>query len=430
MRIVNIVPGFGGTFYCGNCLRDSAYATSLRESGHHAVILPVYLPLTMKHNEGDDQMPVFYGAVNIYLKQQFPILRKMPGWMEHLLDSPPLLNLASKKAGSTRAHGLEEMTESMLRGQAGFQKKELQQLVNFLKDNEKPDVVHFSNALLLGMAEQIREEVGVPVVCSLQDEDVWVDAMEPHHSELIWKLIAEKAKVVDAFIAVSHYFGGIMKEKLSIADNKLHIVPIGVRPDQYNINLPSLDHPAIGYLSRICHENGFEILVDAFIRLKKDPLFKNLKLKVTGGMTGDDKPFFREQVRKLRDNNVFEDLEIFPDFSLAGLKEFFSSVTLLSVPVLKGEAFGLYQIEALASGIPLVQPDLGAFPEIMSASGGGVIYSPNTAGALAEKFREVLSDTEKLHEMSTAGRKAVEELFNCTKLTNDMIRIYERITKY
>jgi glycosyltransferase involved in cell wall biosynthesis len=351
----------------------------------------------------------------------------MPGWMEHLLDSSSILNFASRKAGSTRAAGLEELTESMLLGRDGFQSKELQHLVDYLKNHAKPDVVHFSNALLLGMAEQIREEVGVPVVCSLQDEDVWVDAMDPVHSEKIWRLIADKARSVDAFIAVSKYFAGVMKQKLSIPENKLHIIPIGIQPDQYIYNQPATHPRAIGYLSRVCHENGFGILVDAFIQLKKDPDFKDLQLKVTGGMTGDDKPFLQQQYKKLSTCNILDDLEISEDFSLEGLKDFFSSLTVLSVPVLRGEAFGLYQVEALASGIPLVQPDLGAFPEIISNSGGGVIYSPNTGDSLALALKDILSDPERLLKMSLSGRRAAEEKFDCRKLTNNMIEVYQQI---
>jgi glycosyltransferase involved in cell wall biosynthesis len=429
MKIINIVPGFGGTFYCGNCLRDSAYAASLREEGHDAVILPVYLPLSMKNKHEQGEIPVFYGAVNIYLKQQFPILRKMPSWMEHLLDSPLVLDLAARKAGSTRANGMEDLTESMLRGEDGFQNRELQQLVDFLKYHEKPDVVHLSNALLLGMAEKIRREVGVPVVCSLQDEDVWMDAMDPGRQRGIWQLLSEKAQSVDAFIAVSSYFARLMQAHLSIPGEKLHVVPIGVKPDNYMVTTPAFNPQAIGYLSRICHENGFEILVDAFILLKKEGNFRELKLHVTGGMTSDDRPFLKKQLEKLKQCSIRDDLVLFDDFSLEGLKRFFSTLTLLSVPVLKGEAFGLYQVEAMASGIPLVQPELGAFPEIIKTSGGGVIYSPNTAAGLAYKLKEVLSVPEKLNEMSIAGRKAVEETFNCRKLTEKMIEVYQRVRK-
>jgi glycosyltransferase involved in cell wall biosynthesis len=106
------------------------------------------------------------------------------------------------------------------------------------------------------------------------------------------------------------------------------------------------------------------------------------------------------------------------------LQDFFKSTTVLSVPVLNGEAFGLYQLEALASGVPLVQPELGAFPEIIKATGGGVIYKPNTARALADKLADVLSDPSKLELMSLAGRKAVEEYFDCRVLSEKMVDIY------
>ena len=146
MKIVNIVPGFGGAFYCGNCLRDSAYTQSLRDAGHDAIVLPMYMPLTATSQASAEDMPVFYGAVNIYLRQQFPLMRRMPGWMERFFDSAPILKFAASKSGSTRAHGLEKLTESMLLGEKGYQNKELDHLVDFLKHHVKPDIVHFSNA--------------------------------------------------------------------------------------------------------------------------------------------------------------------------------------------------------------------------------------------------------------------------------------------
>ena len=49
MKIVNIVPGFGGTFYCGNCLRDSVFARTLKKVGHDVVVLRIYLPLNAEN---------------------------------------------------------------------------------------------------------------------------------------------------------------------------------------------------------------------------------------------------------------------------------------------------------------------------------------------------------------------------------------------
>jgi len=395
--------------------------------GHDAITLPMYLPLTLNRKNSIEDTPVFYGAVNIYLKQQFPLFRHIPGWMEKLLDSGPVLKFAAHKSGSTRAQGLERLTESMLLGENGFQRHELDRLVRFLRDDVKPDVVHFSNALLMGLARRIREEVKAGVVVSLQDEDVWVDAMEPEWRGRIWDLIAEKGRDVDAFVAVSAYYAGIMQAKMGIPSGKLNIAHIGVRPENYSWTPPANSPPAIGYLSRIGEENGFGILVDAFILLKKDPQFRHLVLKATGGMTGDDLPFLRRQQKKLGHSGLLKYVDIAEDFSPRALKEFFRSLSVLSVPVLKGEAFGLYQVEALASGVPLVQPDLGAFPEIIHATGGGIVYHPNTAEALASALGGILSDRAALEQLSIRGRMAVEEDFDCRKLTAKIVGVYEKI---
>ncbi|NOU16421.1 MAG: glycosyltransferase family 4 protein [Bacteroidales bacterium] len=424
MKVVNIVPGFGGTFYCGNCLRDSAYVKSLKAEGHEAITLPLYLPLTSKDYTSENDIPVFYGAVNIYLGQNFRLFRRMPKWLHNFFNSPFILRYAAKKSGSTRAAGLEEMTISMLKGADGFQKDELDELIYFLKHHEKPDVVHLSNALLLGLARKIKDELQIPVVCSLQDEDVWVDAMDEPYRSRIWKLMGEKAFDTDALIAVSDFFAKQMKQKMSIPNEMLHVVHIGVDPSKYSVKVPNLDVPTIGYLSRLNKENGFEILVDAFIRLKENPKFSNARLKVTGGKTGDDDKFISRQVDKLKREGFQNDIEFIEDFRTESLGNFFEGLTLLSVPVLEGEAFGLYQIESLASGIPLVQPRLGAFPEIIEASGGGVIYQPNTSEALAQKLAEVLSDSEQIKLMSINGRKSVEEKFNTSILIQRMIEVY------
>ncbi|MCF8367213.1 MAG: glycosyltransferase family 4 protein, partial [Bacteroidales bacterium] len=350
MKIINIVPGFGGTFYCGNCLRDSGFTQALQNLGHDAHTLPIYLPLFADDSDNDRDLPVFYGAVNIYLKQNFSIFRKMPGWMYRFFDSSPILKYAAKKAGSTRAHGLEEMTLSMLRGHEGYQQEELQLLIDYLRDHEKPDVVHLSNALLLGLAYKIKTELGVPVVCSLQDEDVWVDAMYPNYRQKVWDMMSDKARDVDAFIAVSDFFAEVMKQKMRIPATKLHTIHVGINPANYTYHEPAIEHPVLGYLSRMNQENGFEIFIDAFVLLRKNPDFSNVKIRVSGGSTDDDRKFINTQMKKLKKNNLHHAIEFVEDYSKDVLHNFFNGLSLLSVPVLNGEAFGLYQLESLASG--------------------------------------------------------------------------------
>lgn len=429
MKIVNIVPGFGGTFYCGNCLRDSGYTKSLIDLGHDAMMLPIYLPLTLEHGVEKDTNPIFYGAVNIYLKQNFKIFKNMPTWMERMFNSSGILKYAAKKAGSTRTEGLEEMTISMLMGQDGNQNRELQELIDFLKVHEKPDVVHLSNALLLGLAKQIREQLHIPVVCSLQDEDVWVDAMNDFYREKVWKLMADKGADVDAFIAVSDYYADQMRVKMQIPEHKMHVVPIGLDSSIYHAAEPVSNPPVIGYISRMYEEHGFGLLIDAFILLKQQPEFSSVQLKLSGGYTADDKKFVKKQLKKLKNAGVDHDVEILEDHLPENRYKFFNQLTLLTVPVLKGEAFGTYQLESLACGIPLVQPALGAFPEIIKITGGGVTYFPNTAEAMRDKWIEVLSDPAKIREMSSVGKKTVAHKYAIHEVSKQVLTIYQNLVK-
>lgn len=426
MKIVNIVPGFGGTFYCGNCLRDSGYTKSLVKLGHDAMMLPIYLPLTMEHGVEKNSTPIFYGAVNIYLKQKFSFLRNMPKWMENIFNSSSVLKFAAKQAGSTRTEGLEGMTISMLKGKDGNQNQDLQELIDFLKIHEKPDIVHLSNALLLGLTKQIKEQLNIPVVCSLQDEDVWVDAMNDHYRKIVWDLMSERGKDVDAFIAVSNYYAKEMKDKMRIPDEKMYILPIGIDMNLYPYSKPVENPPSIGYISRMYEEHGFGLLIDAYIQLKKDPEFKNVLLKLSGGYTADDKKYVNKQFKKLKKAGIFEDVEIIEDYQPENRFRFFNKVSILSVPVLKGEAFGTYQLESMACGVPLVQPALGAFPEIIDQT-AGLTYSPNTPDALVAKWKEILQKPDQILAMSEKGRKEVVEKYDIDAVSEKVLEVYKSI---
>jgi glycosyltransferase involved in cell wall biosynthesis len=426
MKIAHIIPGSGGSFYCGNCLRDSKYVRALKELGHQVIKVPLYLPIFDDAHDLEE-VPVFYGAVNLYLKQQFPIFRHMPSFIEHALDTKSVLEMAARKAGSTRAKGLEGMTISMLLGEDGNQKEELERLVDWLVDEAKPDVVHLSNALLLGLAHRIKQRMNVPVVCSLQDEDVWVDAMTDHYRKEVWDLMSERGKDVDVFISVSDYFAAEIHQRMIIPENKMQTVYLGVDTLDYTPKPVSEKEHVIGYLSRMCEENGLAVLVDAFILLRQYPEYLAVKLKITGGKTGDDLHFIKEQKQKISKAGLENEVFWAEEFEGEERQKFFDSVRLISVPVLNGEAFGLYMLEAMASGIPMVQPALGAFPEVIETCGGGVIYGENTPDQLAKTLGELIFNEIRLQELSAAGISGVKQHFDIHAQAKKMMAVYEGV---
>jgi len=424
MKIVHIVPGSGGTFYCQNCMRDGSLVHALRELGHDVIVAPMYLPLGVAQEVLSDRVPVFFGAVNVYLKQFVPGFRKAPAWLGRLLDSPPLLAWAARREGTTQARGLESMTMSMLKGEEGKQAEELETLVEWLAGEKGLDVIHLSNALLLGLAPRLKDRIGVPIVCSLQDEDQWVEGMAARFREEIWSAMADRAACVDAFTAVSRFFADKMRARLAIPSGSLRVVPIGLDLTGYERAALDFSEPAIGYLSRLTASLGLGVLVDAFIKLRRQDRFRNLRLRCTGGITPGDRRFVRGLERRLLRAGVREGVEFLQEFDREHRLRFLKSLTVLSVPVPGGEAFGTYQIEALASGVPVVQPNVGAFPELVRTTGGGVIYEPNDSAHLAAALGGLLGDPIRARELGDRGRKVVWRDFTIESMAARMAQVY------
>ena len=246
MRILSLTPGTGGTFYCENCLRDGQMVRALRRLGHDLTVVPLYLPILLDSDGLNNDAGVFFGGVNVFLQQQMGLFRSTPRWLDRLLDSAWMLRKAAAREGSTRASDLGPMTYSMLQGRDGRQRKELSRFLTWLADQPKPDVAHISNALLLGVASEIKSALGVPIVCSLQDEDTWIDAMSPMWRDRCWKIIAEKSRDVDAFVSVSRWYAGRISDRTGIARESIRVVPLGIETTAAEPAPMTFDPPVLG----------------------------------------------------------------------------------------------------------------------------------------------------------------------------------------
>lgn len=428
MRIVYLAPGTGGTFYCQNCMRDVSLVRAMRKHNHQVTLVPVYLPLLIDAGDVATDVPVFFGGINVYLQQKIPFFRQTPRWLDQWLDAPRLLRLAAKREGSTEAAGLGPMTLSVLKGEDGNQRKELERLLDWLEHHEKPDLVHLSNSLLIGVAGEIKRRLRVPVVCSLQDEEGWVDAIHPPYSEQCWEAMAERKKDVDAFIAVSEWYGGEMMGRLGLSREQLHVVRLGIEVDPAASSVLPFDPPVIGYLSKLSRSLGLGHLVDAFIELKKKPGLEGLRLRATGGKHGPDAEFIKGLHHKLRRQGMDGDVEFIDEFDLQARREFLRSLTLLSVPAQFGEAFGLHIIEALGEGVPVVQPAVGGYPEVVGATGGGLLYDPRDPQALLHSLESLLRDPERARALGAQGREAVRQSFTVDLMAEGTARVYESVT--
>jgi glycosyltransferase involved in cell wall biosynthesis len=426
MKIAHLTAGTGN-FHCGTCLRDHALTRALSRMGHQPLMVPLYLPFVLDSEDEHAGREIFIGGINAYLQQSAGLFRRTPRWVDRLFDFPALLRLASRRAGMTRARDLGAMTLSMLQGDDGRHAKEVNRLVAHMS-NDRPDVVCLSHALLIGSARRLGDALSVPVVCSLQGEDTYLDALPDPYREQCWDELRRRVADVDAFVAVSRYHGGIMQSRMYIPDAKMHIVHNGIDPNGYDPAPATPDPPAVGYLARLHPSKGFDKAVDTFIALKRRGTMANLRLHVAGAMTPSDKPFVREQIAKLQAADLMAHVNIATNVDLPTKQAFLRTINVLSVPATYGESFGLYVIEALTCGVPAVQPEHAGFIELNELTGGVKLTPLDDDAARADAIEHLLTHESDRRALGDTGRKAVHDYFNVGRMARQFADVLDRVS--
>ena len=428
MNIVHITPGAGG-MYCGNCFRDNALVHELRKQAHSVLMVPLYLPLNLDEPDETVGTPIFFGGINVYLQQKAGVFKLLPKPVHQWLSSPQLLKWASGRAAKTRAEDVGELTLSMMRGEEGKQALELDQLISWLKTQKPPDVVCLSNALLIGMVRRLRRDLNTRVVCTLQGEDSFLDSLPENVREAAWDLLAERAKEVDLFVAPSKYYGDLMQKRLQLPAAKVRVVYNGINLEGFSAADALPSPPVIGYFARMCREKGLDTLVDAYVILARRNKIPDVRLKVGGGCGPSDESFATELEEKLEKAGLLPRAEFRPNLSRHAKQEFLRSISVFSVPALYGEAFGLYLLEAWASGVPVAQPRHAAFPELVEATGGGLICEPGNAESLANALESLLLDSARTRQLGEAGRAAVLAKFTAERMAEKMLAVFREATE-
>jgi glycosyltransferase involved in cell wall biosynthesis len=417
--------------YCGGCFHDNTLVAAARQLGHAVTMVPLYLPLTLDESDQSRGTPIFFSGINVFLEEKIPLFRRAPAWLHKLFASPKLLGLAAGFAGKTRADELGELTVSMLRGEEGNQARELDELIAWLQGQSKPELIGLSNALLLGLARQLKRELKVPVVCSLQGEDYFLDSLPDAQRDLAWQILSERTRDIDLFIAPSRYFADLMSHRLNIATEKMRVVYNGINLAGFqNVETDRAKSktragsPTIGFFARMCHDKGLDTIVETFILLRERGTMADLKLKIGGGCGPSDEPMVEAARQRLKSKGLLGAVEFFPNVTRPEKIRFLESLDVFCTPALYGEAFGLYVIEAMAAGVPVVEPRDAAFPEIIEATGGGIVTEPNPSG-LAEGIESLILDPTAARALGAAGQRAVFEKFNADRMARKTIDVFQ-----
>ncbi len=411
--------------YCGSCLRDNALAAEMIARGHDVVLVPIYTPtLTDEVNVSRDH--VFFGGISVYLQQYLSFFRKSPRLFDRLWDSTLALNLASRRSIPTNPQLLGELTISMLKGEEGNQRKELEKMLDWLRHESPPDVVSLPYTLLIGLAKPIKEALQRPVVCTLQGEDLFLEGLhEPYRSQAL-DLIRNSVKHVDAFISVSHYYARFMPRYLQIPEEKIRVVPLGINLQGYEKRREreAAEPFTIGYFARVAPEKGLHVLAEAYRRLRERDDFPKARLEVAGYLGAENNDYLEGIKRQMKECGLIDEFHYRGILDRQEKIEFLRKLDVLSVPATYDEPKGIFLLEAMACGVPVVQPRRGAFTEIVEKTRGGLLVEADDEEALAEGIFTLCRDASLGDELGDNGFRGVREHYSVALMAERALEVY------
>jgi glycosyltransferase involved in cell wall biosynthesis len=427
MRILSITAG-AAAMYCGSCSRDNALAVELLARGHDVTLLPLYTP-TNPDEPNVSRDRVLFGGISIYLQQYLALFRKTPRFLDRLWDSPKVIQAFASRSLSTDPKMLGDLMVSMLEGDRGVLRKEFDKLLEWMADEPTPDVINLPNSLLIALARPLREALKRPVCCTLQGEDLFLsDLIEPYRTRAV-ELIRRQVADVDAFVAVSDYYVPVMAKLLAVPERRISVVPLGINLTGYERRPPGGSADGIfriGYFARLAPEKGLHFLAEAYrIFRRKLPADARVKLEVAGYIGRAQGPYLDGVKRSMAAAGLAGEFNYHGAVDRHGKLTYLQTLDLLSVPATYDEPKGVFLLEAMASGVPVVQPRRGAFTEIVEKTGGGLLVAPDDPQALADGLFALWSDRARLDALGARGFEGVRAHYSVQHSADRMMGVYE-----
>jgi glycosyltransferase involved in cell wall biosynthesis len=268
-----------------------------------------------------------------------------------------------------------------------------------------------------------------PIVVTLQGDDLFLDGLtEPYKSEAM-ALIRQQVGNVDLFVSVSEYYTEYMSGYLQIPRERLRTVPLGINVKDFDRRAPLARNPfTIGYFARIAPEKGLHNLAEAYRLLRQERGLPPSRLVAAGYLGADRQSYLEGIQRRLASWGLADEFQYYRTVDRRRKAEFLQSLDVLSVPSGYHEPKGLYLLEAMASGVPVVEPAHGAFPELLRRTGGGLLAKSEQPADIADTILEIWRDPARASAMGARGAEGVRAAYTLQHMAAGMLGVYAELT--
>jgi glycosyltransferase involved in cell wall biosynthesis len=168
------------------------------------------------------------------------------------------------------------------------------------------------------------------------------------------------------------------------------------------------------------------VLVDSFLQLRRRPDMQHARLRVAGWLGENNREYAEAEFAKIQaatEDGVFHYVG---EVDRPGKIEFLRQLDVLSVPTTYHEPKGLFVLEAMAAGVPVVQPNHGAFPELIESTGGGCLTAPDDPQGLADSLHSLLTDHQRRRQYAASGLRAVHGQRNAETMARATLEVLQR----
>jgi glycosyltransferase involved in cell wall biosynthesis len=319
------------------------------------------------------------------------------------------------------------MTVSMLRGRSGYQAKEIDRLTRHLSARSQPDVLVLSNSLLVGLARPLQDALKVPVVCTIQGECHFIEAMGEPWASQAWELLSDGLRGCAGRIAVSDFVATRVSDRTGVPLDGFEVVHNGIDLQGYQPTHDPTEPFVLGFLARMYGKKGLAQLAEIFtaIREQRD----DIELAVAGTLNEGDERDVESFEQTLRARGLMRHVRMAPNLSPEAKRDFLSQITVFCVPSEKDETFGLYHLEALASRVPVVAPRRGAVPEVLGRTGGALLVDDGDVQGFARAIIGLTEDPERRHQLGQEGYTGVRQHFTHQQMARRELEVLQELLR-
>jgi glycogen(starch) synthase len=294
-------------------------------------------------------------------------------------------------------------------------------------NNNHFDVIHAHDWLVAPSAKVLKHAYQTPLVATIHAtewgrNDGLHNDLQRHISDLEWWLTYEAYRV----ICCSEYMRGELRQIFQVPEDKLVVIPNGVRALDFSKTHDNLDswrsswalpeEQIVLYVGRHVYEKGIDLLLDAAPKV----LQHNPQAKFIIAGTGP----LRDELKGKAWYAGLGEKVVFPGFVDDITRNSLYQLASVAVFPSRYEPFGIVALEAMAGQAPVVVSDIGGFGETVQHGHNGLTFYAGNDNSLADNILHLLGDKAFARTLSKQAARDVSEKYDWNQIARQTVESY------